>query len=118
MSSQPPIQETDLAKELRELGETIKRAFQVARDHPKTKEFESQVTKAINDLEAEIQRAVKGASEHDAVKKAGEHVKQTAQSIKESGAPDDILRGITKGVQALNEQIRKAIDDAEKTSKS
>ena len=118
MSSQPPIQETDLAKELRELSEQIKRAFQVARDHPKTKEFESQVTKAINDLEIEIQRAVKGASEHDAVKKAGEHVKQTAQSIKESGAPDDILRGIAKSVQALNEQIRKAIDDAEKTTKS
>ncbi len=117
MSSQPP-QETDLAKELRELGEQIKRALQVAREHPKTKEFESQVTKAINDLEVEIQRAVKNASEHDGVKRAGEHVKQTAQSIKESGAPDDILRGITKGVQALNEQIRKAIDDAEKTSKS
>ena len=117
MSAQQP-QETDLAKELRELGEQIKRAFQVARDHPKTKEFESQVTKAINDLEIEIQRAVKGASEHDAVKKAGEHVKQTAQSIKESGAPDDIMHGITKGVQALNEQIRKAIEDAEKPSRS
>lgn len=117
MSSQPP-QETDLAKELRELGEQIKRAFQVARDHPKTKEFESQVVKAINDLEIEIQRAVKEAQEHDAVKKAGEHVKQTAQSIKESGAPDDILRGITKGVQALNDSIRKAIEDAEKPPKS
>ncbi|MBI5034593.1 MAG: hypothetical protein HZB51_29060 [Chloroflexi bacterium] len=117
MSSQPP-QETDLAKELRELGEQIKRALHVAREHPKTKEFESQVTKAISDLEVEIQRAVKGASEHDAAKKAGEHVKQTAHSIKESGAPDDILQGITKGVQALNDQIRKAIDDAETTTKS
>ena len=118
MSAQPPLQETDLVKELRELGEQIKRAFQVARDHPKTKEFESQVTKAIGDLETEIQRAVKSASEHDAVKKAGEQVKQTAQSIKESGAPDDIMRGITKGVQALNDQIRKAIEDAEKAGKA
>src|SRR5919108_710478 len=57
MSSLPPTQETDLARELRELGEQIKRAFQVAREHPRTKEFESQVTKAINDLEVEIQRA-------------------------------------------------------------
>ncbi len=116
MSAQQP-QEVDLAQELRELGEQIKRAFLVAREHPKTKEFEQQVTKAISDLEVEIQWAAKSAAEHERVKKAGEQVKQTAQSIKESGATEDILRGIAKGVQALNAQIRKAIEEAEKTTR-
>lgn len=113
MSTQPP-QEVDLAQELRELGEQIKKAFLVAREHPRTKEFEQQVTKAIGDLEVELQRAAKSAAEHESVKKAGAQVKQTAQSLKESGAGEDILRGIAKGLRALNEQIRKAIEEAEK----
>ena len=117
MSTQPP-QETDLAQELRELGEQIKKAFSVAREHPQTKEFERQITQAVSDIEAEIQRAAKSVQEHEPVRKAGEQVKQTAQSFRESGATEDILRGIAKGVRALNEQIRRAIEEAEKTSRS
>ena len=117
MSAQEP-QQFDLAQELRELGEQIKRALQVARDHPKTKEMEQDIVQAMNNLEAEIRRALKSAQENESVKKAGAQVKQAAQSVKESGAPDDIARGIAKGVRTLNEQIRKAIEDAEKSSKS
>lgn len=114
--STPEPQPFDLAQELRELGEQIKRAFVVAREHPKTKEVEQEITKAFNDLQAEIQRALKTAQENESLKKAGEQVKQTAQAIKESNAPDDLARGIAKGVRALNDQIRKAIEEAEKKS--
>lgn len=117
MSAQPPS-ESDLTQELRELGEQIKRAFVVAREHPKTKEFEQQVVKAINDLEVELQRAAKSAGENASVKQAGDQVKHVAQSVKESGAAEDVLRGIAKGMRALNEQIRKAIEDTEKSSRS
>ncbi len=116
MSEQQPHQ-TDLAQELRELGEQIKRALVVARDHPQTKELERQVTQAMNQLGTEIDQAIKSVREHEPIKKAGEQVKQTAQSFKESGAADDIASGIAKGVRTLNEQIRKAIDEAEKTSR-
>jgi hypothetical protein len=115
MSEQQP-QPVDLAQELRELGEQIKKAFAVAREHPKTKEVEQQITKALRDIEVELQRAVKSAQEHEQIKHAGEQVKQTAQSVKESGAIDDIVSGIAKGVRALNEQIRKAVEEAEKTA--
>jgi hypothetical protein len=47
MSAQQPPPEYDLAQELRELGEQLKRAFQIAREHPQTKEFECQVTQAV-----------------------------------------------------------------------
>ncbi|GEM_PF-797032 len=117
MSAQPP-QEVDLAQELRELSEQIKKAFVVAREHPKTKEVQQQIMQAVSDLETEIQRAAKSAQEHEPLKKAGEQVKQTAQSVKESGATEDILRGIAKGVRALNEQIRKAIEEAEKAARA
>ncbi len=113
MSAQQP-QPVDLAQELRELGEQIKKAVLVAREHPQTKEAERQIVQALNDLGAEIDRAVKSVQTHEPVKKAEEHVKQTAQSFKDSGALDDIASGIAKGVRALNEQIRKAIDAAEK----
>ncbi len=116
--STPEPQPFDLAQELRELGEQIKRAFVVAREHPKTKEMEQEIVQAIGKLEAEIQRAVKSAQANDSVKKAGEQVKQTAQSVRDAGAAEDIARGIAKGVRALNDQIRKAIEDAEKSVKS
>ena len=116
MSELPP-QEIDLARELHELGEQLKKAIQVARDHPQTKEFERQVSQAVTDLGAHIDRALKSAASDERVKKAGEQVKQAAQSVKVSGASDDISRGLAKGVQALNEQIRRAIDEAEKTNR-
>jgi ABC-type branched-subunit amino acid transport system substrate-binding protein len=116
MTEQQP-QEFDLAQELRELGEQLKRAIQVARDHPQTKEFERQVTQAVNDLGAEIDRALKSAREDKRVKKAETHVKEAVQSIQEGGAKEDIERGLAKGVRALNEQIRKAIEEAEKASR-
>ena len=115
MSEQP--QEVDLAQELRELGEQLKKAIRVARDHPQTKEFERQISQAVADLSVQIDRAVKSAQEDERVKKAGEQVKQAAQSVKESGAPEDIARGLAKGVQALNEQIRRAIEEAEKATR-
>ena len=60
MSELPP-QEIDLVRELRELGEQLKKAIQVARDHPQTKEFERQVSQAVTDLGAHIDRALKSA---------------------------------------------------------
>jgi hypothetical protein len=116
MSEQPP-QEIDLAAELRELGEQLKKAIRVARDHPQTKEFERQISQAVTDLGAHIDRALKSATSDERVKKAGEQVKQAAQSVKVSGAQEDISRGLAKGVQALNEQIRRAIEDAEKATR-
>jgi uncharacterized phage infection (PIP) family protein YhgE len=116
VSEQPP-QEVDLAQELRELGEELKRAIRVARDHPQTKEFERQISQAVADLSAQIDHAVKSAKEDERIKKASEQVKQAAQSIKEGNAPDDISRGLAKGVHALNEQIRRAIEEAEKTTR-
>ncbi len=113
MSTQPPP-EYDLAQELRELGEQLKRAFQVAREHPQTKEFERQVTQAVKDLSAEIDRAVKTAREDERVQQAETHARAAVQSVKEGSAKEDIEHGFAKGVRALNEQIRKAIEEAEK----
>jgi ribose 1,5-bisphosphokinase PhnN len=115
MSEQQP-KEPDLAEELRVLGEQIMTALRVARDHPQTKEFERQITQAVSDLGAQVDRALKSAKEDERVKKAGEQVKQAAHSIKEGGAPEDIARGLAKGVRALNDQIRRAIEDAQKAT--
>lgn len=116
MSEQQP-QEIDLAQELRELGEQLKKAIRVARDHPQMKEFERQISQAVAELSAQIDHAINGAKEDERMKKAGEQVKQAAQSVKESGATDDIARGLAKGVQELNEQIRRAIEETEKAER-
>jgi hypothetical protein len=116
MSAQPP-QEYDLAQELRELGEQLKRAFQVAREHPQTKEFERQVAQAVKDLSAEIDRALKSTRDDEHIKKAEAHVREAVQSVKDGGAKEDVERGLAKGVRALNEQIRKAIEDAEQAAR-
>ncbi len=107
-------EEPSLAQELRELGRQLKEAIRVAREHPQTKEFERQVSQAVNDLSADIDRAVHSAQRDDHVQKVGGQVKQAAQSFKESGAGQDIERGLAKGMRALNEQIRRAITEAEK----
>jgi ABC-type amino acid transport substrate-binding protein len=115
--SEQPQPKVDLAQELRELGEQLKKAIRVARDHPQTKEFERQISQGVADLGAQIDRAIQNAKEDEHLKKASEQVQQAAQSVKESGAPDDLARGLAKGVHALNEQIRRAIEDAEKAAR-
>jgi hypothetical protein len=116
MSDEQP-QEMDLGQELRAMGEQLKRVLQAARDHPQTKEFERQVSQAVKDLGTEIDRAVQSTRADDRVKHAGEQVKQAAQSVKVSGAKEDVERGLAKGVRALNEQLQRAIEELEKASK-
>lgn len=117
MSEQPP-QDVDLAQELRELGRQLGEALRVAREHPQMKEFERQVSQALGNLSEEIDRVIQSLREDERVRQAGTQAKQAAQSFKESGAAEDIARGIAKGVRALNEQIRRAIEEAERQSKT
>src|SRR5512146_2854338 len=100
-------EEFSLAQELRELGRQLKEAVRVAREHPHTKEFERQVTQAVNELGVDIDRALRTAQRDEHMQKVGGQVKQAAQSFKESGAGQDIERGLAKGMRALNDQIRR-----------
>ncbi len=113
MDEQKP-EELNLAQELRELGRQIKEAVRVAREHPQTKDFERQVNQAVNQMGVDIDHALRAAQRDEHVQKAGTQVKQAAQSFKGSGAGQDIERGLAKGMRALNEQIRRAIQEAEK----
>ncbi len=109
MSNQQP---EDLAQELRELGQQLKELVGAATQNRRTKEYEEKISRAVQDLSTQIDRAVKSAKESKPakkVKKAGGHVKETAQAWKESGAREDIERGLAKSVRVLNEQIRRAV---------
>lgn len=116
MSTQQP-EEVDLAQELRELGQQLKKAIGIATQYRKAKEFEQKISQAVQELTAQIDRVVKAAAERatvEPIKKAGERVKETAQAFKESGVKDDFERGLAKSVRVLNQQIRRAIEEAEK----
>ncbi len=113
MDEQKP-EESSLVQELRELGRQIKEAVRVAREHPQTKEFQRQVNQAVNQMSVDIDRAFHSAQRDEHVQKAGAQAKQAAQSFRESGTGQDIERGLAKGMRALNEQIRRAIVEAEK----
>ncbi len=106
--------EVDLAQELRELGRQLMEAVRVAREHPQTKEFERQVANAVNQLSTEIDRALKSAQADTRTRQVGDQVKQAAQAVQKSGAPEEIAHGLAEGVRALNEQIRRAIEQADK----
>jgi len=45
-------------------------------------------------------------------------MREAAQSVKESGAKQDIERGLAKGVRALREQIRCAIEETERAARA
>ena len=108
----PLPSDDDLSQELRELGELFKRAIQIAREHPHVKDFQTKITQAVSDLGARIDTAAQSAKEP--IKNMGAQVKQAAQTYKETGAPDDLARGIAKSVRLVNEQIRRAVEEMEK----
>ncbi len=113
MSAQPP-HEYDLSQELHDLGEQLKRALQAARDHPQTRELERQIAQAVKDLSTEIERGLRAAREDALVKQAESQMRQVVQSLQEGSAKEDIERGLAKGVRALNEQIRKIVENIER----
>ncbi|MCL4396274.1 MAG: hypothetical protein M1482_15990 [Chloroflexi bacterium] len=113
--SEPEPHEYDLIQELRDLGEQLKEIVRVAREHPHTKELERQISEAVHVMGDQFDQALNSAAHEDHVKRAGEQIKQVTQSIKESGAPDEISRGLAKGVRALNDEMRRAIRQADKT---
>ncbi len=117
MSENKP-EEITLAQELRELGQQIEQAIRVAREHPHTNEFERQVSQAIKEMSTHIDRALKAAQEDERVKTAaqtaGEEIKHAAQAFEASGAKGDIERGLAKGLRVLNEQLRRAVAEADK----
>ncbi len=105
----------ELAKELQELMRQLKEAVRVAREHPQTREFEHQIAKAVADLTAQIDRSIKKAQEDERLQKIGAQVKETAESFKASRAREEIEQGLARGVHGLNDQIRRAVQEAEKS---
>lgn len=114
--SEPKRDEMELAQELRELGKQLQQMVRVAREHPQTREFEHRVAQAVGELSQQIDRAMRTAREDERLKQAGSQVKQTADALRESRAAEDIQRGLAKGLRVLNEQIARAIADADKPS--
>ncbi len=114
--SEPKRDEMELAQELRELGRQLQQMVRVAREHPQTREVEHRVAQAVGELSQQIDRALHTAREDERIKQAGSQVKQTTDAFKESHAAEDIQRGLAKGLRVLNEQIARAIAEAEKPS--
>ena len=114
-------QDSKLADELREMGKQIKDLAHAAAEHPKTKEFEEKISQAVKDMTHEIDGAMARAQASEPgqrVKKAGEELIKTGQAWKDSGAPEEIARGLAASVQILNQQIRRAVDELKKESKA
>ncbi len=110
-----------LADELRQMGQQLKELVQAATEHRKTKELEEKITQAVHDLSAQIEGAVRQAdasAQGQRVKTAGEEIAKTAQKWSESGAREDLERGLAKSVRALNEQIQRAVEEVRKGAAS
>ncbi len=109
--------ESRLADELREMGQQLKELIKATSEHPKTKEIEEKIIQAVRDFGEQIDRAVERAQTSEQgqrAKAAGTELGQTAHKWKESGARDDLERGLTKSVQVLSEQIRRAVEEIRK----
>ncbi len=115
--SEPSPEPFDLAQELRELMQQLKEAVRVAREHPQTKEFERQISLAVTELTAQIDRAVRVAKEDEHVRHVESQVKETAEAIKAGQAKEQVEQGLAKGVRSLNEQIRRAVKEADEAAR-
>ena len=125
---------TQTAKEkVPEARERVKQAAQTAKEKvPAARARVKKVAQAAKDRVPEARERVKQAAQtakskvpvekmSERVKvpmdKVTGRVKQAAQAFKETGAPEDFARGLAKTLRMLNEQVRRAIEDIEKSSR-
>ncbi|MBI3537190.1 MAG: hypothetical protein HY070_06505 [Chloroflexi bacterium] len=106
--------EPTLADELREMGQQLKDLVRATAEHPTTKELEEKIARGVKEMSAEIDRARARAKATETAQAAGAELKKRAQTLKDSGAKEEIERGLATSVRGLNEQIRRAIAEIKK----
>jgi len=101
---------TDLAGELREMGQQLEAAFRAALESERTKQLQRDMASGMREVSHQIQSALKSLQTNPRVQQAEERGRQAMAQARESKVVQDIQETLVSGLAQLNDQLRKVVE--------
>ena len=98
-------QGTDLASELRELGQQIEQSVRAALDSERAKTIRRDLASGLNEIGKQVQGAVKSLQTNPRVQDLADRGQKVVNQAQDSPAMKDFQDTLAKGVAQLNERL-------------
>ena len=107
-----------LINELDRLGNQLIDAIRTAWNSDQRKELETEISKGIASAASSLNEGLQKVSENESTKqlinKAEEVFSTVGEQVRSSKVTHDLVEGLSKGIQTLNDQLAQFVSDAKK----
>lgn len=97
--------QSDLANELRELGQQIEHAVRSAMENERARQLQQDIAAGMKEIGSQMQSALKAIQEDERVRNLAERGQQAIHQAQQSQAAKDFQEALTRGISQLNEQL-------------
>ena len=110
-----------LLNELDRLGNQLIDAIRTAWNSDQRKELENEISKGIasaaSSLNEGLQKVSESESTRNLINKAEEVISTVGEQVRSNKVTQDLVEGLSKGIQSLNDQLAQFVSDAKKEAK-
>lgn len=103
--NQPQQPQSDLAAELRELGQQIEHSVRSALQSEKARQIQHDVTVGMKEIGEQVQSALKSIQENPKIQQLIDRGEQTLSQAQQSHLAQDFQESLARGISQLNEQL-------------
>lgn len=104
-NNQPNQPHSDLASELRELGQQLETAVRSALSSDKAKQVQQDISSGMKELGTQLQAAFKSIQENPRMHQLVERGEQALSQAQQSKAAQDFQETLSRGIAQLNDQL-------------
>ena len=103
--NQPQQPQSDLASELRELGQQLENSVRSALQSEKARQIQHDVAIGMKEIGAQVQSAIKSIQENPKIQQLIDRGEQTLSQAQQSHIAQDFQESLSRGISQLNEQL-------------
>jgi hypothetical protein len=103
--NQPQQPQSDLASELRELGQQLENSVRSALQSEKARQIQHDVTIGMKEIGTQVQSALKSIQENPKIQQLIDRGEQTLSQAQQSHLAQDFQESLSRGISQLNEQL-------------
>ncbi|OGO40179.1 MAG: hypothetical protein A2Z04_03390 [Chloroflexi bacterium RBG_16_57_9] len=110
----PEATRGDVATEIQELGRQFEAAIRAAVTSTRAQELQAEIIRSVEEIGKQLEAATKAAVDSQRTKDVTEQAKKVVETAQEHKVVQDIRENLVRGLQTLNEELRKAVDRMER----
>lgn len=102
---QPPQPQSDLAGELRELGQQIEQAVRTTLESDRAKQVQADISAGMKEIGVQLQHTIKALQENPQVQQLVQRGEQAVGQAQQSKVAQDFQETLTRGIGLLSDQL-------------